>query len=244
MFGDMPIVIPISFKNTKFPTVEGKMRTLIRNWEEALAAHKLAQNRMVDRRRSTFTPFQLGDRVWLDSRNLKMNHNTKISPQWEGPFKITNVIRPVMYQLELPCSWRIHNLFHATLLQWYKETDVYGGKFPQTNPRIDRRRGSLWSWIYYKAQKKRVWLPILCEMERLPQFRGIVETGGSAFRWRRPTDSVQRVTPTLINLLLSCIANGILEQLTALDVEQEQLKLIICCVANDTFVNFWNSAKI
>ena len=42
MFGDMPIAIPLSFENTKFPTMEDKMRTLIRNREEALAAHKLA----------------------------------------------------------------------------------------------------------------------------------------------------------------------------------------------------------
>ena len=31
MFRDTPIVIPLSFENTKFPTVEDKMRTLIRN---------------------------------------------------------------------------------------------------------------------------------------------------------------------------------------------------------------------
>ena len=41
IFGDTPIVIPLSFENTKFPTVEDKMRMLIRN-QEALAAHELA----------------------------------------------------------------------------------------------------------------------------------------------------------------------------------------------------------
>ena len=42
MLGDTPIAIPLSFENTKFPTIEDKMRTLIRNREEALAAHELA----------------------------------------------------------------------------------------------------------------------------------------------------------------------------------------------------------
>ena len=102
MFGDMPITIPLSFENTKFPTMEDKMRTLIRNREKALAVHELAQNRIVDWRRSTFTPFKLGDRVWLDTRNLKKNHHKKIGPRREGPFKITRVIGPVTYQLELP----------------------------------------------------------------------------------------------------------------------------------------------
>ena len=35
MFRDMPIAIPLSFENTKFPTVEDKIRMLIRNREEA-----------------------------------------------------------------------------------------------------------------------------------------------------------------------------------------------------------------
>ena len=120
MFEDTPIAIPLSFENTKFPTIEDKMRTLIRNREEALAAHELARNRMADRRRSTFTPFKLGDRVWLDTRNLKTNHHKKIGPRREGPFKITRVIGPVMYQLELPRTWRIHNVFHATqAMLWF-----------------------------------------------------------------------------------------------------------------------------
>ena len=45
------------------------MKTLQRNREEALAAHKLARSRMTDRRKSTFTPFKKGDQVWLDSED-------------------------------------------------------------------------------------------------------------------------------------------------------------------------------
>jgi hypothetical protein len=112
------------------------MRKLIRNREEALAPHELAQNRMINRRKSTFTPFKLGDKVWLDTRNLKTNHHKKISPRREGPFKITKVIGPVTYQLELPRAWRIHNVFHATLLRQYKETEVYGANFPRPTPEL------------------------------------------------------------------------------------------------------------
>ena len=43
MFGEPPITIPLSFKNMKFPTIEDKMKTLIKDREEALAAHELAQ---------------------------------------------------------------------------------------------------------------------------------------------------------------------------------------------------------
>ena len=69
MFGDSPIAIPLSFEKTKFPMIEEKMKTLIRNHEEALAAHKLARTRMTEQRKSTFIPFKTGDKVWLDTWN-------------------------------------------------------------------------------------------------------------------------------------------------------------------------------
>ena len=110
MFGDTPMAIPLSFENTKYPAIEDKMKTLIKNREEALAAHELARVRTINWRKSTFIPFKVEDWVWLDTRNLKTNHHIKIGPRREGPFKITKVIGPVTYQLNLPKSWRIHNV--------------------------------------------------------------------------------------------------------------------------------------
>ena len=43
MFRNSPIAIPYTFKNTKFPNLEDKMKTLQKNREEALAAHELAR---------------------------------------------------------------------------------------------------------------------------------------------------------------------------------------------------------
>ena len=117
MFGESPVAIPLSFESTKYPTIEDKMKTLLWNWQEALAAHELARSTMADRRRLTFTPFKKGDLVWLDSRNLKTIYHRKMKPKWEGPFVITKVLGPVTYRLKLPTSWRIHNVFHAMLLK-------------------------------------------------------------------------------------------------------------------------------
>ena len=47
MFGESPIALPLTFENTKFPAIEDRMKTLIKNWEEALAAHELAHLRML-----------------------------------------------------------------------------------------------------------------------------------------------------------------------------------------------------
>ena len=59
-----------------------------------------------------------------------------MKPKREGPFVITEVLGPVTYRLLLPASWRIHNVFHATLLRKYKENEVYGENFMETPPEL------------------------------------------------------------------------------------------------------------
>ena len=48
MFGESPLAIPLSFENTKYPSIEEKMGTLLWNREEVLAAHELARNHMIE----------------------------------------------------------------------------------------------------------------------------------------------------------------------------------------------------
>ena len=124
MFGNSPVAIPQSFGNTKFPTIEDKMNDLMKSREEVLAAHELARTWMIERQRTTFIPFKRGDKVWLDTRNVKTNYHKKIAPKREGPFEIVKVLGPVTYQLKLLETWKIHNVFHAALLWQYKETEV------------------------------------------------------------------------------------------------------------------------
>ena len=161
MLGITPVAIPLSFENTKYLTIEEKMQNLIKQQEEALAAHELARNRMAARRQDTFVPFKKGQKVWLDSRNLKTSYHKKIRPKWEGPFEIEEVLGPVTYQLKLPTSWKVHNIFHAILLWPYMETEVHRDNFPQPPPDLlegeevytverilkHRRRG--WGYQYY-----------------------------------------------------------------------------------------------
>jgi hypothetical protein len=65
-----------------------------------------------------------------------MSHHKKIAPKQEGPFKVDEVLGPVTYQLKLPESWRIHNVFHATLLRPYIENKVYGNNYPRPLPKL------------------------------------------------------------------------------------------------------------
>ena len=135
MQGESPKALLSTFKNTKFLAIDDKIRQLLADQEEALAAHELAQTRIVELKKNLFVPFKKGQKVWLDTRNLKMNYRKKMAPKQEGPFEIGEVLGPVTYRLKLPTTWRIHNVFHAILLKPYQENKVYGENF--TTPPLD-----------------------------------------------------------------------------------------------------------
>ena len=46
------------------------------------------------------------------------------------------VLGPVTYQLKLPETWKIQNVFHAALLRQYRETEVYGANYPRPPPEL------------------------------------------------------------------------------------------------------------
>jgi len=137
MLGESPLAIPITFENTKYPSVEERIKNLVTSREEALAAHELARNRMADRIKSNFTPFKKGQLVWLDARNLKTTYHKKMAPKREGPFEIEEVLGPLTYRLKLPISWKIHRVFHAVLLRPYSENEIYGENYPRPPPEIE-----------------------------------------------------------------------------------------------------------
>jgi Chromo (CHRromatin Organisation MOdifier) domain len=84
-----------------------------------------------------FHPFVVGQKVWLEGMNLKTSHLTKkFAPKHYGPFPITDVISLVVYRLTLPLSWKIHNIFHVSLLTPYKETEEHGPNFAEPPPEL------------------------------------------------------------------------------------------------------------
>ena len=84
-----------------------------------------------------FEPYQLGDNVWLEGRNLTTTYPmVKLAPRRYGPFPITRVISHTSYQLKLPPQWKIHNIFHATLLTPYKEMALNGNRNQEPAPEL------------------------------------------------------------------------------------------------------------
>jgi hypothetical protein len=106
--------------------------TAIRNAQQVLLKHVLRK-----KGQHHFHPFSVGQKVWLEGTNLKTSHLTKkLAPKCYGPFPITDVISPVIYHLTLPLSWKIHNVFHVSLLMPYKETEEHGLNFAEPPPEL------------------------------------------------------------------------------------------------------------
>jgi len=58
------------------------------------------------------------DRVWLEGTNLNLPTNVtpKLSPRQYGPFQVVAIISNAAFKIELPPHWKIHNVFHMSLL--------------------------------------------------------------------------------------------------------------------------------
>ena len=59
----------------------------------------------------------MGDLVWLNAKDIITHQlSRKIDNRRLGPFKITRIVSPHAYELELPDSMKIHRVQHVSLL--------------------------------------------------------------------------------------------------------------------------------
>ena len=105
-------------------------------------ARQCAQQLMIKAQRSWVkhkdTPkFQEGDMVWLDGCNLCIDQPmAKLAAKHHGPFRVTQVMSPVNYCLELPTQWQTHPVFHINLLTKYNETPIHGANYQHPPPEL------------------------------------------------------------------------------------------------------------
>ena len=124
---------------TFIPALEIHLRELEEFRKEALAAHEKAWRTMKEQISSKFCLWRSGDKVWLEGKNLKLHYpSKKLTSRREGPFEITQVISSMAYKLWLPLTWKIHDVFHASLLSSYRETSEHSTNFSNPPPDLIR----------------------------------------------------------------------------------------------------------
>ena len=80
-----PIGIPTAYQKTNTPANKERLRQLSEAQKEAEAAHKLARQTMMERITRGTKPFKKGEKVWLESKHLKLRYETKkLVPKREG----------------------------------------------------------------------------------------------------------------------------------------------------------------
>ena len=82
-------------------------------------------------------PFKVGDMVLVSTRNMKTNRPTKkLDYTRISPFKIKEIINKVSYRVDLPSKYKIHPVFHASLLELYHKDNSRKRTPPPPTPII------------------------------------------------------------------------------------------------------------
>ena len=107
-----------------------KLMTVCReNLHHAQELQKRAHDKGVKPR--SYAP---GDKVWLNSKYIKTKRNRKLEAKFFGPFRVLHPVGKQAYKLELPKKWRVHDVFHMSLLE---QDTTRKGRVSKEVPELD-----------------------------------------------------------------------------------------------------------
>lgn len=125
----------LDINDSNIPALQNRLEKITEIRRDAEAALLLAQEFQREAQNTTFKPLKEGQNVWLEAKNLRrIGLPSKFQSKREGPFTIKRKLRDNVYELDLPRSWKIHPVFHASLLTPNIETEEYGPAFSQPPP--------------------------------------------------------------------------------------------------------------
>jgi hypothetical protein len=91
---------------------------------EASRALEKARERMQrydNLHRKDVPAYRIGDLVMLNGLNIQTRRpSRKLDHRHHGPFQIEGIISPLAVKLTLPRRWKIHNVFHVSLLEPFR----------------------------------------------------------------------------------------------------------------------------
>ena len=115
----------IEQRTTKVPAAEELMKQMEETLEqpkENIEKAKACMKRQADKHRSQAPDYEIGDKVWLSTENLKLTRaSKKLMEQWLGSYDIIKHIGDNALELRLPRSMKIHPVLNISQVKPYKE---------------------------------------------------------------------------------------------------------------------------
>jgi len=129
LYGQQPFVPAtlLSPQDSSAPAVDDFLQSITDTLAKARHHLNTAQQKMQDQankhRRSD--EFAVGDKVLLSTQNFRQlaGDSRKLWPRFIGPFEISERIGELSYRLIIPEEYKIHDVFHVSLLRRYHASD-------------------------------------------------------------------------------------------------------------------------
>ena len=125
-----------------------RITSVLRRSEDSMLRAQIAQVEYMDKTRR-ISPFKVGDKVWLNARNIKFDTPHKFAPKYVGPYRILEMHgRGNAARLDLPATFkarRIHDVFNVSLLKPYVDRPIELGPVRlHRPPALETDQGKKW----------------------------------------------------------------------------------------------------
>ena len=148
------------FQSKSADELSAELRELMIVCQENLYHTQELQKRAHDKRvkSQSYAP---NEKVWLNSKFIKTKRKRKLEAKFFGPFQVLHPVGKQAYKLELPKKWRIHDVFHVSLLE--QDTTRKGREFSvlEFEPGDDKEYEveAIWDSAVYARESESGYLP-------------------------------------------------------------------------------------
>jgi hypothetical protein len=145
---------PLRLANSTVPKADefaSQMSALSQETSAALRLAAASMKRAYDRHHREATPLGIGSLVLLDASGINTARpSKKLDDRRYGPFKVLQKVSLQSYRLELPVSWKIHDVFHISKLVPFVEPQFPSQKVIPRIPEVPDETPCLSSIITHR----------------------------------------------------------------------------------------------
>jgi transposase InsO family protein len=121
------------------------MRELHETLRQEMRYAQEIQQEQADQHRVPAPALQVGDKVWLSTKNIRTTRpSKKLDQRRMGPFPVSAIIGPRAYRLTLPGNLKIHPVFHVNLLELAARDDPIPGHVAPEPPPVEIEGSPEW----------------------------------------------------------------------------------------------------